>query len=154
MRKEIVMKKVLLLLVALGFGLTAVLASTTPTPAQSDTEGTITLSSKSVAVGVGVSWGDGTLTYRGKKHTFTVSGLSVVDVGVSKISARGKVHNLKKLEDFDGNYAAAGAGAAVGGGAATAALKNQNGVEVTLTATTKGVKFSLGGGGVEMKLKQ
>ena len=148
------MRKTMLLLAALGLGLTFFLASTTTTPAQSNTDATVTITSKSVAVGIGVSWGDGVLTYRGKKYPFSVEGLSVVDLGVSKVSAKGKVHNLKKLEDFDGNYAAAGAGAAVGGGAATAALKNQNGVEMTLSATTKGVKFALAGAGVEMKVKK
>ena len=106
-------------------------------PAQSDTKGKVTLESKSVALGVGVSWGDGILEYRGKKYPFTVQGLSVVDLGVSKITARGDVVNLKKLSDFDGNYASAKAGAVVGGGAGVAALKNQNGVEMALTATAR-----------------
>jgi hypothetical protein len=147
-------KKTMMLLAVLGLGLASLYALTSIATAQGSTDGTITISSRSVAVGVGVTWGDGVLTYRGKKYPVSVSGLSVVDLGVSKISARGEVHNLKKLEDFDGNYAAAGAGATVGGGAGAAALKNQNGVEVTLTATTKGVKFALAGGGVEMKVKK
>lgn len=147
-------KTTAMLLAVLGLSLGSILALTATVGAQGSTNGTITISSQSVAVGVGVTWGDGVLTYHGKKYPVSVNGLSVVDLGVSKISASGKVTNLKKLEDFDGNYAAAGAGAAVGGGAGTAALKNQNGVEITLTATTKGVKFALGGGGVEMKLKK
>src|SRR5262249_41213872 len=110
--------------------------------------------SKSVAVGVGVSWGEGVLEYGGKKHKFSVDGLSVLDLGISKVTAVGTVKNLKKLEDFSGNYVAASAGAAAGGGAGVAALKNQNGVEMTLKATTQGVKLSLAGSGVEVKLKQ
>jgi hypothetical protein len=35
-----------------------------------------------------------------------------------------------------------------------AALKNQNGVEMALTATGQGVKLSIAGGGVTVKLKQ
>jgi len=81
-------------------------------------------------------------------------GLSVVDLGVSKISARGDVKNLKKLEDFPGTYTAAAAGGAVGGGAGVAALKNQQGVEMALIATTQGVKFALAGAGVTVKLKK
>jgi hypothetical protein len=69
---------------------------------------------KSGAIGVGVSWGDGVLEYRGKKYPFTVEGLSVLDLGVSKVSAQGTVTNLKNLEDFNGNYALA----ATGGGQA------------------------------------
>ena len=115
--------------------------------------GTVTIESKSVALGVGVSWGDGKLNYGGKTHNFSVKGLSVVDVGVSKVSARGKVFNLNKLEDFAGTFAAAQAGAAVGGGMSAVVLRNQNGVVLELTSTQTGVKFTLAGEGIEVKLK-
>ena len=115
--------------------------------------GTVTIESKSVALGIGVSWGDGKLSYQGKTHAFSVKGLSVVDVGVSKVSARGKVFNLKKLVDFAGRFAAAQAGAAVGGGMSVVALRNQNGVVLELTTTQTGVKFTLAGEGIEVKLK-
>jgi hypothetical protein len=124
------------------------------TSAQPATTGKVTLASKSVALGAGVSWGDGILEYRGKQYKFTIEGLSVVDLGVSRVSARGEVTNLKKIEDFAGNFIATGAGGTVGGGAAVAALKNQNGVEMALTATTQGVKFALAGAGVTVKLKK
>jgi hypothetical protein len=147
------MRKITMGLTGLGLGL-ALLLSSSGVPAQESTKGKITVASKSVAVGIGVSWGDGILEYRGKKYPFTVQGLSVVDVGIAKVTARGEVNNLKQLEDFNGNYVAAGAQATVAGGAAATALKNQNGVEIALTATTKGVKFALAGAGVEIKLKQ
>ena len=115
--------------------------------------GTVTIESKSVALGIGVSWGDGKLHYQGKTHTFSVKGLSVVDVGVAKVSARGKVFHLNKLEDFAGTFAAVQAGAAVGGGLSAIALRNQNGVVLELTSTQTGVKFTLAGEGIEVKLK-
>jgi hypothetical protein len=115
--------------------------------------GTVTIESKSVALGVGVSWGDGKLNYEGKTRDFSVKGLSVIDLGVAKVSARGKVFNLKKLEDFSGTYAAAQAGAAVGGGMSAVVLRNQNGVQLELTSTQTGVKFTLAGEGIEVKLK-
>jgi hypothetical protein len=117
-------------------------------------DATLTLSAGSVAAGLGVSWGGGTLTYKGKEHPVDVKGLSVGDVGISKIEATGKVYHLKKLEDFDGNYTGVAAGAAVAGGGSVSAMKNQNGVKIDLVATTQGVKFVLGGGGVEMKIKK
>ena len=83
----------------------------------------ITLGYVGVIPPVGVSWGDGVLTYHGKKYPFEIQGLSVVDLGISKVSATGTVKNLKKLEDFAGTYVAAQAGAAVAGGAGTAVLK-------------------------------
>lgn len=115
--------------------------------------GTVTIESKSVALGIGVSWGDGKLRYKGKTYSFSVKGLSIVDLGVSKVSAKGKVFHLDKAEDFSGNYAAAQAGAAVGGGMSAVALKNQNGVVMELTSTQTGVKFTLAGEGIEVKLK-
>ena len=115
--------------------------------------GTVTIESKSVALGVGVSWGDGMLSYQGKTHAFTVKGLSVVDVGVAKVSARGNVYHLQKLEDFAGTFAAVQAGVAVGGGMSAVALRNQNGVVLELTSTQTGIKFTLAGEGIEVKLK-
>jgi len=148
------MRKTAIFLTVLGLSLTSLFTPITTAPAQNDTKGKVTLQSKSVAVGVGVSWGDGILEYRGKKYPFTVEGLSVLDLGIAKVSATGVVANLKKLEDFNGNYVFAAAGAAAGGGAGAAALKNQNGVEMALTATGQGVKLSVAQGGMNVKLKQ
>ena len=68
--------------------------------------GKVWVESRSVAIGIGVSWGDGKLTFQGKDHVFNVNGLSVIDLGVSKVTANGEVFNLKKLSDFNGNYVA------------------------------------------------
>ena len=114
---------------------------------------TLKLSGKSVAAGIGISWGKGTLTYKGKQHAFSVDGLSVADVGVSAIDATGNVYHLKKLEDFDGQYTAASAAAAVAGGAGVSTMKNANGVVINLHAVTRGVKFKLGVDGVKFKLE-
>ena len=132
---------------ALGFTLSVARAADAP-------DATIKLSGGSVAAGVGISWGSGTLTYQGKTYPISVSGLSVGDVGVTKLEASGDVANLKKLDDFDGNYTAVGAGATVAGGGSAVAMKNQNGVSVTLVSTTQGVKITIGGGGVSMKIKK
>ena len=117
-------------------------------------DATIRLSAGSVAAGVGVSWGSGTLSFKGKDYPIDVKGLSVGDVGATKIEASGKVYNLKSIDDFNGNYTAVGAGLTAAGGGGAAAMKNQNGVTVELVATTQGVKFALGGGGVAMKIKK
>jgi hypothetical protein len=114
--------------------------------------GTVTLEGKSVAVGVGVSWGDGTLTVDGKQHKFSVTGLSVVDVGVSKVSAKGEVYDLNRLEDFSGTYVAAQAGATIAAGAGAIALQNQNGVSMVLTGTSMGAQLTMAAKGVDVKL--
>jgi hypothetical protein len=70
------------------------------------------------------------------------------------VTASGKVYNLKKLQDFDGNYTAAGAGMTLAGGGSAVAMKNQNGVRVVLHATTRGVDLTIGGAGVDMAIKK
>jgi hypothetical protein len=115
--------------------------------------GKVWVESTSVALGIGVSWGDGKITFQGKDHVFTVKGLSVVDLGVSKVTANGEVFNLKKLTDFNGNYVAGTAGATVGGGAGAVIMKNQNGVVMKLTSTSQGVQLTLSGSGVDFQLK-
>lgn len=61
------------------------------------------------------------------KYPITVDGLSAGSVGATDITASGKVYHLKKLEDFEGNYAAVRTGATVGGGGSVATMRNQNG---------------------------
>jgi hypothetical protein len=132
---------------ALGFLLTAARAEDTP-------DATIKLHGGSVAVGIGYSWGGGTLTYKGKTYEVEVKGLSVGDVGASKVEASGNVYHLAKLSDFDGNYTAAAAGVTVAGGASATAMKNQNGVVINLVSTTQGLKFTFAAAGVDLKIKK
>jgi hypothetical protein len=66
--------------------------------------GTIQLATKSIAMGVGVTWGDGTLTFAGADHRFTVEGLSLTDLGIGNATVKGNVYNLSRLEDFAGAY--------------------------------------------------
>jgi predicted anti-sigma-YlaC factor YlaD len=114
--------------------------------------GTVTLESRSIAAGVGVSWGDGTLMFENKEHKFSIKGLSVVDLGVSKVTAKGDVYDLTKLSDFSGTYVAAQIGATIAGGAGAVAMKNQNGVTMVLTGTGMGAQLTLAGKGVDVKL--
>ena len=111
------------------------------------------LSEGSVAVGIGYSWGSGTLTYQGKKYPVEVKGLSVIDVGVTKVEAFGKVYGLKQLEDFNGNYTSATAEGTLGGGAGATKMKNQKGVVIDLFTTTKGLNLKLAPSGISLKLK-
>ncbi|MDD1616898.1 MAG: hypothetical protein CG439_2072 [Methylococcaceae bacterium NSP1-2] len=116
-------------------------------------DGTIHLSVGSVAAGIGWTWGEGVLTLQGVDHNFEIKGLSVADVGISKLSASGIVYNLKNLEDFNGIYHGLKAGAAVGGGAGAVVLKNNHGVELQLNSSGQGLKFAFGTQGVTIQLK-
>jgi hypothetical protein len=116
-------------------------------------DATIEFTGGSVAAGIGFSWGSGEVTYKGKKHDVSVDGLSVGDVGATRVSLSGKVFNLKKLEDVEGNYTSVGAGATVGGGGGAFAMRNQNGVVIEAVSTTQGLKVALWTAGVNIKLK-
>ena len=116
-------------------------------------DATLTLSKGQVGVGIGWSWGDGVLTFKGKKYPFKVGGLSVVDVGITKANAVGKVYHLTKLSDFNGTYTGAAAEGTIGGGAGISTMKNQNGVVIELQSTTQGVNFKLAGEGVKFTLE-
>jgi hypothetical protein len=117
-------------------------------------DATIRLTSGSVAAGIGWSWGSGTLTYKGKEYPISVKGLSLGKVGITKATASGEVFHLKTLKDFDGNYTAAGAGITLAGGRSAVTMKNQNGVRVRVISTNRGADITLGGGGVELKIKK
>jgi len=136
----------ILLALILVLGTTRLAAAAEPT-------GTVSIKTTSVAAGVGVQWGEGTLTYNGKKYPFTLQGLDLVGVGYAQVTAEGTISNLSKLSDFEGVYAAAEAGAAAGSGSATITMKNPHGVTMTLHAVQEGVQLKLAAGGVNVALK-
>ena len=122
-------------------------------PKSTAADGSVELSGGAVAAGIGYMWGDGTLTFGGQKHQFAIDGLSIVDVGATSISASGEVYNLNKLSDFDGNYVAFSAGAAVAGGADAVYLQNHHGVVIKLSSTQIGLRFNLAASGINIALK-
>ncbi|HZP40870.1 MAG TPA: DUF1134 domain-containing protein [Candidatus Binatia bacterium] len=115
--------------------------------------GTVRLEAKQVAAGVGWEWGNGTLTYQGKKHPFKISGLTAVGAGASRIEASGEVYDLKKLSDFDGTYTAIAASGTAGGGAGVSTMRNVNGVRITLHSATQGLSFQVGPEGMKVDLE-
>jgi hypothetical protein len=117
-------------------------------------DATLMMSEGQVAFGIGFSWGKGVLTFQGKEYPFKVKGISVVDIGITKATSSGKVYNLKKLEDFNGNYTAASAEGTLAGGAGALTMKNQNGVVIDLRSTTAGVNLKLSVEGVSLTLEK
>ena len=114
--------------------------------------GTVTIESHTVAIGFGVNWGHGTLKFKGKEYKFKINGLSVVDLGVSNVSAAGEVYHLRHLSDFAGTYNAASAGIDVGGGVGASYLENQHDVVIKITSKKQGVQFTLAAEGLRVKL--
>jgi hypothetical protein len=141
---------------ALGLGALAGCASQAPAPSPAAnlgaTEGTISFTGGAVAIGIGFQWGNGTLTYQGRQYAFRMDGLSVVDVGVTRVTGSGAVHNLYKLADFGGNYVSITAVATIAGGGSVTSLRNQNGVVIDGVSTAQGVRLTLAPGGVNVTL--
>jgi hypothetical protein len=115
--------------------------------------GTVSIELTSVAAGIGTSWGSGVLRYQGKTYGFKVSGLTVGDVGFSKVSAVGNVYYLKKPSDLAGNYAAVGAGVAVAGGVGGVSMQNQKGVQIQLYSVVQGVQLTIGPQGFNIEMR-
>jgi hypothetical protein len=112
----------------------------------------VSMHSTSIAAGIGLSWGQGVLTFEGRRHAFSVKGMSLVDLGVSKLIAEGAVSNLEKLSDFEGHYAAVEAGAAAGIGASVLRMRNEHGVVIELRSDVEGVALALGPEGFRITL--
>jgi len=168
------MKKVFVVLVAMMFvistmglaiaqappakGAEVTPAPAAPAPAKAEKkpkpDATLMMSEGQVALGIGWSWGKGTLSFKGKKYEFKVDGLSVIDVGITKATSKGKVYNLKNLSDFDGIYTAMAAEGTVAGGAGVTKMKNQNGVVIELVSTTQGANLKLAAEGVKFAIKK
>jgi hypothetical protein len=128
--------------------------SSAPVAQDAQPDAALTLKGGSVAAGIGYTWGHGELQYNDSSQRFSIKGVSVVDVGATNFSASGYVFNLNKIEDFSGNYVAAGAGIAVAGGGTAVYLKNEHGVVIKLIATDVGLKFTLSAEGVHVALQK
>jgi hypothetical protein len=148
MRKERVFLS-LALAVALVFAVSAALAQ----PTQPYPIGEITLHAEQVSAGIGYTWGKGTLKFKGKTYPFSVKGINVVAVGITKIDATGDVYNLTKPADLAGNYMAFEAGAALIKGPAGLTMRNDKGVLINLKAKQKGADLQLGPEGFSITMK-
>ena len=126
-------------------------------PEERVASGLVTLNMKSVALGVGGSWGDGVLTYQGRNYPFSISGLSLVDVGISNYTGAGKVYDLSSPGNLAGNYAAGQATFAVAGGDSAMSMKNAKGVTIVILKNEgqeSGTQLSIGPAGMKITMKQ
>jgi len=133
--------------------LAATLAFAVPLAAALHHSGTISISEAQFGFLVGGSTGGGKLHYNGKTHDFKIGGLSVGDIGVSKVKASGDVYNLNKLSDFAGTYSKIDASLTAVKGAGAIQLKNDKGVIIKINTSSKGLQASAGAGGVKITLK-
>ncbi len=128
----------------------------TPAHAEEEPDATITFESTNVGLGVGVQWGNGVLTLKdGTELPFKVSGGKVVTAGFTKVTGKGKVFGLTKVEDFNGSYGKLGAGGAFVKGKSISVLENEDTkVKIHLSADQEGVEIDLSAGGLGFKLEE
>ena len=118
--------------------------------------GLVTLTLKTVALGIGGSSGEGTLTYQGRSYPFSISGMSLVDIGISTYTGGGKVYDLRSPADLNGTYAASQATFAIGGGDSAMTLKNDRGVTLVFLKNQgqeSGTQLSIGPAGMKIALR-
>lgn len=141
-----------------GLILAAGLASALPAAAQRDpgapgpVVGRVTITARAAALGVGYTWGNGVLSYGGRRYRFSVKGVTVADVGYSRIVGQGRVYNLRRLEDFSGTYAAATGEATLVNGLGGQFLKNGKGVELRIDNVTRGARLSGSADGIQLEI--
>jgi hypothetical protein len=111
--------------------------------------GTLTIEQVQIAfIGSG-NLGGGTLTVNGQNYSFSIGGLGIGGIGVSRMEATGTVYNLKNINDFAGGYVQARYGIAVGSmSTGQLWLQNTKGVVLELKAKRTGLALSLGGDAV------
>jgi hypothetical protein len=82
--------------------------------------------------------------------------MNLADLGVSSYQGAGKVYDLKSINDFAGNYAAAQAAFAVRGGQSELSMRNGKSVTIVLLANEgkeSGTRVGLGASGLAIRLK-
>lgn len=114
---------------------------------------TLTISAKGAAAGIGYTWGDGALRYGNRTYNFTINGVTVADVGFSRITGRGRVYNLHRLQDFSGTYAAATGEATLVNGLGGQILRNTKGVEIRVDQVTTGARLQGSANGITLTLR-
>jgi hypothetical protein len=132
---------------------TATPAPAAPQPVTAPPPPWVEIHSTAIAAGIGARFGEGTLLVAGQPHPFKIRGLSLGDIGISRITAQGEVQNMASASDIAGHYVAVEAGAAAGKGVSTLTMRNEKGVVMTLTSKVKGAQLTLGAQGLEIELE-
>jgi hypothetical protein len=130
-----------------------VLTMAVPAMAADAPSAQLTFSDDTIAAGVGYTWGGGKLHFAGHDYSFSVSGVSFVDVGAAHLDGSGEVYNLRRIEDFPGIYYAAAAGVTIIGGKNVAVLQNDKGVRIYVHSTSEGVKLNVSADGITLAMK-
>lgn len=120
---------------------------------QSQPDATVWLDGGAASAAAGFALVHGKIDYRGNRHSFSISGLSIGDVPAVNTSATGIVKRLKTLSDFVGNYFAAVAEGRMTTGSPATCLRSDRGVQIQLVAKAAGLRFHVSSNGVRIRFK-
>ena len=113
--------------------------------------GTVDINQTRVSFLVSGHTGGGVLHYRGRDYPFSIGGLGVGGIGVTKLSATGEVYNLPSAAQFPGMYSQFRTGVALGdNGGGKLWLKNGQGVVLKLRGTSQGIGLTMGADAVHI----
>ena len=139
--------KILVLLIITGWTIIAEAQEEMPS-------GRLQYESTAFGLILGYNQGNGILTMDGKEYPFSIKGIKLATIGVSRIDATGVVYHLSRIDDFNGRYMMLEGSLTIALGGGNALLRNQHGVIISLQTLQKGVELTLGGGGLEITLDQ
>jgi len=97
------------------------------------------------------------LRYKDQDYPFTFKATGLfrdIDTKIAAAELSGRVFELKRLEDFSGNYQKVASEDSASGADTRATLKNQKGVVVNLVSAVEGRKFALAREGMDIELKK
>ncbi len=115
--------------------------------------GTVTIDEAQFGFLIGGSTGGGVLHFHHKSYPFKIGGISIGDIGGSKVKGYGTVYNLKSVADFPGTFSKLDASATAGKGEGALKLKNDRDVVLELHTSSKGLQLSAGAGGVKITMR-
>ena len=96
------------------------------------------------------------MNFQGRSYPFSISGISLVDIGISSYTRAGKVYDLRTPADLNGTFAASQATFAIGGGDSAMTMKNDRGVTLVFLKNQgqeSGTQLSVGPAGMKITLK-
>jgi hypothetical protein len=116
--------------------------------------GTVDIDQTRISFLVSGHAGGGVLHYQGHDYPFSISGLGVGGIGVTKLTAKGDVYNLPSAAQFPGMYSQFRTGVALGdNGGGKLWLKNGQGVVLKLRGTSQGIGLTMGADAVHVTYK-
>jgi hypothetical protein len=124
-----------------------------PPPDSLHFSGTVDIDQTRVSFLASAAGGGGVLHFRGHDYPFSIGGLGIGGIGVTRLLATGSVYNLSSYDKFTGVYGELRTGIALGKAQGKLWLKNGDGVVLGLHGKGKGVGLSLGADAINIRYK-